>query len=58
MGDIEFNAEGENQFFMKDNSTIRFTLEKDKVNGMVFDAMGLGVAVMNAKKQTKGNFTI
>jgi hypothetical protein len=50
VGDIEINAEGENQFFMKDNSTIRFTIEKDKVNGMVFDAMGLGVVVMNAKK--------
>ena len=51
VGDIEFNAEGENQFFMKDNSTIRFTIDKDKVNGMLFDAMGLGVVIVNAKKE-------
>ena len=50
VGDIEFNAEGENQFFMKDNSTIKFLLEKDKVNGMIFDAMGLGVVIVNAQK--------
>jgi CubicO group peptidase (beta-lactamase class C family) len=50
VGDIEINAEGENQFFMKDNSTIKFLIEKDKVNGMVFDAMGLGVVIVNAQK--------
>jgi CubicO group peptidase (beta-lactamase class C family) len=48
--DIEINAEGENQFFMKDNSTIKFLIEKDKVTGMVFDAMGLGVVIVNAQK--------
>lgn len=36
---------------MKDNSTIRFTIDKDKVNGMLFDAMGLGVVIVNAKKE-------
>ena len=50
VGEIEINAEGENQFFMKDNSTIKFLIEKDKVNGMVFDAMGLGVVIVNAQK--------
>ena len=50
VGEIEINAEGENQFFMKDNSTIRFVIEKDKVNGMLFDAMGLGVVIVNAQK--------
>lgn len=50
VGDIEINAEGENQFFMKDNSTIKFLIGKDKVNSMVFDAMGLGVVVVNAQK--------
>jgi CubicO group peptidase (beta-lactamase class C family) len=49
-GDIEITAEGENQFFMKDNSTIKFLIVKDKVNGMVFDAMGLGVVIVNAQK--------
>lgn len=50
VGEIEINAEGDNQFFMKDNSTIRFLIEKDKVNEMVFDAMGLGVVIVNAQK--------
>jgi hypothetical protein len=50
VGDIEITAEGENQFFMKDNSTIKFLIVKDKVNGMVFDAMGLGVVIVNAQK--------
>jgi CubicO group peptidase (beta-lactamase class C family) len=50
VGEIEINAEAENQFFMKDNSTIKFMIEKDKVSGMVFDAMGLGVAIVNAQK--------
>lgn len=50
VGEIEINAEGENQFFMKDNSTIKFLIEKDKVNGMLFDAMGLGVVIVNAQK--------
>jgi CubicO group peptidase (beta-lactamase class C family) len=50
VGDIEIIAEGENQFFMKDNSTIKFLIEKDKIKGMVFDAMGLGVVIVNAQK--------
>ena len=50
MGEIEINAEAENQFFMKDNSTIKFLIGKDKVSGMVFDAMGLGVVIVNAQK--------
>jgi CubicO group peptidase (beta-lactamase class C family) len=50
VGDIEITAEGENQFFMKDNSTIKFLMVKDKVNGMVIDAMGLGVVIVNAQK--------
>jgi CubicO group peptidase (beta-lactamase class C family) len=50
VGDIEINADGENQFFMKDNSTIKFLIEKGKVTGMVFDAMGLGVVIVNAQK--------
>jgi CubicO group peptidase (beta-lactamase class C family) len=50
VGEIEINAEGENQFFMKDNSTIKFLIEKDKVIGIVFDAMGLGVVIVNAQK--------
>ena len=50
VGDIEISAVGENQFFMKDNSTLRFVIENDKVTGLVFDAMGLGVVVVNAQK--------
>ncbi len=50
VGDIEISAEEENQFFMKDNSTIKFLIEKEKVTGMVFDAMGLGVVIVNAQK--------
>ena len=50
VGAIEINAEGENQFFMKDYSTIKFLIIKDKVTGMVFDAMGLGVVIVNAQK--------
>jgi CubicO group peptidase (beta-lactamase class C family) len=50
VGDIEINAEGENEFFMKDNSTIKFLIEKNKVSGMVFDAMDLGVVIVNAQK--------
>jgi CubicO group peptidase (beta-lactamase class C family) len=50
VGDIEIKAEGENQFFIKDNSTIKFLMEKDKVTGMIFDAMGLGVVIVNAQK--------
>jgi CubicO group peptidase (beta-lactamase class C family) len=50
VGEIEIYAEAENHFFMKDNSTIKFTKDKDKVVGMVFDAMDLGVVIVNAQK--------
>lgn len=50
VGDLEINAEGENQFFMKDNSTLKFVMANDKVTGLVFDAMGLGVLILNAQK--------
>jgi CubicO group peptidase (beta-lactamase class C family) len=49
-GEIEIIAEGETKFFMKDNSTIRFMKENNKVTGLVFDAMGLGVVIVNAIK--------
>ena len=50
VGDLEINAEGENQFFMKDNSTFRFVKTNDKVTSLVFDAMGLGVVIITAEK--------
>jgi CubicO group peptidase (beta-lactamase class C family) len=50
LGEVELSAEAENQFFMKDNSTIKFTKDNAIVTGMIFDAMGLGVAIVNAKK--------
>jgi len=50
VGDLEINAEGENQFFMKDNSTMKFVIENDKITGLVFDAMGLGVMIINAQR--------
>jgi CubicO group peptidase (beta-lactamase class C family) len=50
VGDLEISAEGENQFFTKDNSTFRFSKTKNKVTGLVFDAMGLGVVIINAQK--------
>jgi hypothetical protein len=49
-GEIELSAETENNFFMKDNSTIKFFKSTDNVIKMVFDAMGLGVVVVNAQK--------
>jgi hypothetical protein len=50
VGDIEIIAEGENRFYMKDNSTLKFLKEKGKVTGIVFDAMGLGVVIVEAQK--------
>jgi CubicO group peptidase (beta-lactamase class C family) len=50
VGELEIYAEGENQFFMKDNSTLKFIFENNKVTGLVFDAMGLGVVIVNAQK--------
>ena len=50
VGDLEISAEGENQFFMKDNSTLKFKIENNKVTGLVLDAMGLGVVIVNAQK--------
>ena len=48
--EIEIFAETETRFFMKDNSTIRFVKENDKVTGLVFDAMDLGVVIVKAQK--------
>jgi hypothetical protein len=50
VGDLEIFAEGENQFFMKDKSTLKFIFENNKVTGLVLDAMGLGVVIVNAQK--------
>jgi hypothetical protein len=50
LGEVELSAEAENQFFMKDNSTIKFTKDNAIVTGMILDAMGLGVAIVNAEK--------
>ena len=50
VGDLEINAEGDNQFFTKDNSTFRFVKTNDKVTSLVMDALGLGVMMINAKK--------
>jgi len=50
VGDLEIFSEGENQFFMKDNSTLKFIFENNKVTGLVLDAMGLGVVIVNAQK--------
>ena len=52
----EINAEGGDLFFMKDNSTIKFQTVKGKVNGLVFNAMGLGVVIVIAQK-VSGNQT-
>jgi CubicO group peptidase (beta-lactamase class C family) len=49
-GEIELYAETENNFFMKDNSTIKFFKSTDNVIKMVFDAMGLGVVIVTAQK--------
>lgn len=49
-GETELFAEAENIFFLKDNSTIKFTKSTDNVIKMVFDAMGLGVVLVNAQK--------
>jgi CubicO group peptidase (beta-lactamase class C family) len=49
-GEIELSAETEYNFFMKDNSTIKFSKSTDNVIKMVFDAMGLGVVIVNAHK--------
>lgn len=48
--EIEIFAETDTRFFMKDNSTIRFVIENDKVTGLVFDAMDLGVVIVKAEK--------
>jgi CubicO group peptidase (beta-lactamase class C family) len=50
VGDLEINAEGENQFYTKDNSTFRFVRTNNKVTNLVMDAMGLGVMIINAQK--------
>lgn len=50
VGDLEINAEAENQFYTKDNSTFRFVKTNNKVTGLVLDAMGLGVMIINAQK--------
>jgi CubicO group peptidase (beta-lactamase class C family) len=50
VGDLEINAEGDNQFYTKDNSTFRFVRTNNKVTSLVMDAMGLGVMMLNADK--------
>jgi CubicO group peptidase (beta-lactamase class C family) len=50
VGETELFAESENYFFMKDNSTIKFTKGNDNVISIVFDAMGLGVEIVKAQK--------
>jgi hypothetical protein len=35
---------------MKDNFTIKFTIGRNKVTGLVIDAMGLEVVIVNAEK--------
>ena len=42
LGEVEIYAETEIQFFLKDNTTIRFTKENGKVTEMVMDTMDLG----------------
>jgi CubicO group peptidase (beta-lactamase class C family) len=49
-GEIELSAEAENHFFMKDDSIIIFSKSDDNTIKMVFDAMGLGVVIVNAQK--------
>jgi hypothetical protein len=50
VGDIEIIDEGENQFFLKDNSTIKFLVENYKVTGMVSDAMRPGIVIVKEQK--------
>ena len=50
MGEGEIYAETENQFFITDNTTIKFTKDNGEVTGMVIDVMGLGLRMVNAQK--------
>jgi len=50
IGELELYAEGENNFFMKDNSTVRFARNDDNIITLTMDAMGLGVLIVEARK--------
>jgi CubicO group peptidase (beta-lactamase class C family) len=50
LGKGEIFAFTETQFFISDNTTIKFTIDNGEVNGLVMDLMGLGIRILNAKK--------
>ena len=50
LGETEIYPETEILFFIKDNSTISFTKENNRVTGMVIDAMGFGLIIVNGQK--------
>jgi CubicO group peptidase (beta-lactamase class C family) len=50
VGEGEIHAESETQFFIPDNTTIKFTIDDGEVMGLVMDLMGLGIRILNAKK--------
>jgi len=49
MGKAEIYPVSEIQFFVKDNTTIKLTIDNEKVTGMVIYLMGLGVRIMSAE---------
>jgi CubicO group peptidase (beta-lactamase class C family) len=50
LGEAEILIDSDILFYMRDNSTIRFTGDGENITGMVVDAMGLGLRTYKAEK--------